>query len=134
MVKSAVRLRVTIQPLAVPTYVWLRTSADDDIWRQYQRSQRFWYQRSQRRCGVTLFYCSCVQQRRFGIATDMSVMVTRGVNDTLPLRGGVAPAKFSASGIHDSVLPDGEIITVGAKRFRCVEVLFPAEDLRAPRQ
>ena len=24
------------------------------------------------------------------------------------------------SGIHDSVLPDGEIITVGAKRFRCV--------------
>ena len=52
MVRSAVRLCVTIQSLAVPTYVWLRTSADDDIWRQYQRSQRPWYQRSQRRCGV----------------------------------------------------------------------------------
>ena len=32
-----------------------------------------------------------------------------------PLRGSVVPAKFSASGIHGSVLPGGEIITAGAK-------------------
>ena len=59
MVRSAVKLCVT-NSVAVPTNVWLHTSADEDIWRQYQRRQRRCYQRSQTRHTVTLLNCCCV--------------------------------------------------------------------------
>lgn len=44
------------------------------------------------------------------------------------MHGSVVPVKFSAGGIYVVELPDGKIITVGAKCFRRAEVLFQLPD------
>ena len=133
MVRSAVRLCVTIQSLAVPTYVWLRTSAD-----------------SQTRCGVAPFQLllraaetSQHSDGHVGDASTSRVVLTSSpafVDEYIALAASyVAPAPVAEYiAPAESFVAPASVVENLSPAVSCtapspdVEYLAPAESYTAP--